>query len=153
MLNFSINRGSGTWHIWIVHSSSDIRWEFKWSIGCAHAFHWDISSFLVCSVDRARIIYNHYYKFLMGSGLGTVVTKFCSMPGCCQWLIYFIFIFDKSLSQLKSGFWWVFFCLVLCVALGVFLSPCLTSDYTLNPSGFYLCSVMFRVWYSAPDAP
>ena len=37
------------------------------------------------------LFYNHYYKFLMGSGLGTVVTKFCSMPGCCQWFIYFIF--------------------------------------------------------------
>ena len=102
---------------------------------------------LVCSVDRARIIYNHYYKFLMGSGLGTVVTKFCSMPGCCQWLIYFIFIFDKSLSQLKSGFWWVFFCLVQCAALGVFFLPAwpLIIRWTLRGFTFVLSCLGFDI--------
>ena len=67
-------------------------WAYGLFIGDARflSFGYFVLSWFVLLTELG-LFYNHYYKFLMGSGLGTVVTKFCSMPGCCQWFIYFIF--------------------------------------------------------------
>ena len=64
-------------------------------------------------LTELELFYN-YYKFLIGSSLGTVERYF--VP--CQTATNnsFILFFVRSLSQLKSGFWEMSWCLVLCAS-------------------------------------
>ena len=49
------------------------------------------------------LFYNYYYKFLVGSSLGTVERLFVPCQAATNDL-FILFLILKSLSQLKSGF-------------------------------------------------
>ncbi len=74
------------------------------SIGDAHCFSFEyfIMSWFVLLTELG-LFYNYYYKFLVGSSLGTVERLFVPCQAATNDL-FILFFTLKSLSQLRSGF-------------------------------------------------
>ena len=54
-------------------------------------------------LTELKLFYNYYYKFLVGSSLGTVERLFVPCQAATNDL-FILFLTFKSLSQLRSGF-------------------------------------------------
>ncbi len=79
--------------VWLVH----------WMCACLTLEYFTLSWSVL--LTELELFYNYYYKFLIGSSLGTVERIFVPCQTATNDLfILFIFLFVRSLSQLSQDF-------------------------------------------------
>ena len=82
-----------------------------------HALHWNISSCFRFALCQYSEYHYDYYQFLEGCQSGVVERVTVPDQAAPNLFIYFIVLWP--LTQIGSGFWCVFLCLVMYVLDGV----------------------------------